>query len=132
MEIKGTIERLLPVQQGLSKSSGQPWQSREFIIRLDEGSEQYPRRILVKAFTKAVEALGNAREGQHGTFNIDFNVREYNGRYYNDVSLYTVAIDMPSGMQQVGPTAEARVQNIAQQMQQPLPPATGNEVELPF
>lgn len=129
MEIKGTIEKILPMVEGVSKSSGQPWQSREIIIRLNEGVAEYPRRILVKGFTKHMAAISMLREGMAVRAQVDFGVREYNGRYYMDASLYT--IEQEGAQQAPQPMAQPAPQPAPQFAPQPLPPQSGMEA-LPF
>lgn len=45
MEIKGKVLTLFPVKEGVGKTSGTPWKSREFVI---ETQDQYPKRICLQ------------------------------------------------------------------------------------
>ena len=40
MEITGIIKKIYPLQQGTSKSTGQPWKSMEFLL---ETEDRYPQ-----------------------------------------------------------------------------------------
>ena len=52
MEIKGKVLTLFPVKEGVGKTSGTPWKSREFVI---ETQDQYPKRICLQVMNAGRE-----------------------------------------------------------------------------
>ena len=95
MEVTGTIVNVLPKQSGTSKA-GKAWEKQEFIL---EVPGQYPKRILFATLgtEKIQRILPNLVQGQVRTVFFDIDCREFNGKYYNDVSAYSV--QMPRAQQ---------------------------------
>lgn len=88
MEVTGTIVNVLPKQSGTSKA-GKAWEKQEFIL---EVPGQYPKRILFATLgiEKIQRIAPNLIQGQVRTVFFDIDCREFNGKYYNDVSAYSV------------------------------------------
>lgn len=81
MEIQGKIISILPLQQGISKSNGNEWQSQEYVI---ETQEQYPRKCCFKVFGKDKIEQFNIMTGEVLRISFDIDAHEYNGRWYNN------------------------------------------------
>ncbi len=87
MDIIGKVIQILPLQEGTSSRTGNPWQLKTFII---ETIESYPRRV-------AIELFGSQRI-QDNPFNVDeivtvsfeLDSREFNGRWYTSVRAWKV------------------------------------------
>lgn len=83
MEIKGKVVANLGVQKGTSKA-GNEWSKATVVI---EYGDQYPKKV-------ALDNLKNAEEftkltvGTEGTFHIEVESREFNGRWYTSVNCY--------------------------------------------
>lgn len=95
MEVTGTIVNVLPKQSGTSKT-GKAWEKQEFIL---EVPGQYPKHILFATLgtEKIQRIMPNLIQGQVRTVFFDIDCREFNGKYYNDVSAYSV--QMPRAQQ---------------------------------
>lgn len=78
----------MPTQNGTSQS-GKAWQKREFIIEETVGN--YPNSMVITAFGDRVEKLNTVRVGDRVTARFDTQAREYNGRYFNNITLYDFA-----------------------------------------
>ena len=98
MEITGVIKAILPVQSGTSKS-GNVWQKADFVIEEEGGN--YPNSMVITAFGERVEKLNTVRVGDRVTARFDTQAREYNGRYFNNITLYDFA--QPQQAQQAQP-----------------------------
>ena len=125
MEITGVVKSVMPTQTGTSKS-GKAWQKREFIIEETVGN--YPNSLVITAFGDRVEKLNTLRVGDYVTARFDTQVREYNGRAFNNITLYDIT--QPQAQAQPQPQAYigAPQQAMPQQYQaapaqpyQPLP-----------
>lgn len=89
MEITGILVKKLSEREGVSKSTGNPWKTAEFLF---EVPGQYPRHI---AFS-----LRDGQTGRIATFDamvgktviVSFGIdaREHEGRWYNEVGAYGV------------------------------------------
>ena len=77
----------MPTQNGTSQS-GKAWQKREFIIEETVGN--YPNSLVITAFGDRVEKLSTLRVGDCVTARFDTQVREYNGRAFNNITLYDI------------------------------------------
>ena len=87
MEITGVVKSVMPTQTGTSQS-GKAWQKREFIIEETVGN--YPNSLVITAFGDRVEKLNTLRVGDCVTARFDTQVREYNGRAFNNITLYDI------------------------------------------
>ena len=60
MEIKGKVLTLFPVKEGVGKTSGTPWKSREFVI---ETQDQYPKRICLQVMNDNMDRFPMEEHG---------------------------------------------------------------------
>lgn len=77
----------MQTQTGTSQS-GKAWQKSEFIIEETVGN--YPNSLVITAFGDRVEKLNTLRVGDYVTARFDTQVREYNGRAFNNITLYDI------------------------------------------
>ena len=115
----------MPTQTGTSQS-GKAWQKREFIIEETVGN--YPNSLVITAFGDRVEKLNTLRVGDYVTARFDTQVREYNGRAFNNSTLYDITQPQSQAQQQQQAYMGAPQQAIPQQYQaapaqpyQPMP-----------
>ncbi len=86
MEIKGRIVQILPLQSGVSQSSGREWKKQEYIL---ETGEQYPRKVCFQLFGDRVDQFPMS-VGDEVVVSCDIESREYNGRWYTNVSAWKI------------------------------------------
>lgn len=91
MEIIGKIIEALPVQEGVAKSTGKPWKKRLYIL---ETQETYPRKVAVTVFgvDRVNQYESMLTPGVNVTASVDVESREFNGRWYTDVSAWKFEI----------------------------------------
>lgn len=82
MKLTAQIVDRLPIQTGISKT-GNPWSKSTLIV---ETIEQYPRKVAISNMKKADEFAGL----DTGIYDFDISVesREFNGRWYTEVSCW--------------------------------------------
>lgn len=73
MEIKGKVLTLFPVKEGVGKTSGTPWKSREFVI---ETQDQYPKRICLQVMNDNMDRFP-MEEGMEVSVKFDISAREW-------------------------------------------------------
>ena len=95
MEIDGKIILDLGLQSGVSKAGNQ-WKKKEWVL---ETFGQYPRKVKFHAFGDRVDTL-DIQVGNSYTLSVDIESREFNERWYTDVSCYAARPYQPGGMQQ--------------------------------
>ncbi len=84
MELEGKIILDLPLQSGTSKA-GNPWKKKEWVL---ETFGNYPKKVKIQAFGDRVDNL-RIEPGKDYRLGIDIESREFNGRWYTDVSVYS-------------------------------------------
>lgn len=113
----------MPTQTGTSQS-GKAWQKREFIIEETVGN--YPNSLVITAFGDRVEKLNTLRVGDYVTARFDTQAREYNGRVFNNITLYDITQPQAQEQQQpqayMGAPAQAMPQQYKAAPAQPYQP----------
>ena len=105
MEFTGRIMKVLPPRSGVSKA-GKEWKTQQFIFEYFENpSDRYSDKVVIETFdTNIMEQLE-----ENATVRIGFGHRyeEYNGKYYNRLTMYKFErLDHTTAMKPE-PTAEA-------------------------
>lgn len=87
MEIVGKVISVLPLQQGVSARTNNPWSIKTFII---ETQENFPRKVAVEIFGDQRIADNPCEVDQIVTVSFDLESREFNGRWYTSVRAWKV------------------------------------------
>ncbi|MDE6080538.1 MAG: DUF3127 domain-containing protein [Duncaniella sp.] len=82
MEIVGKIIAALPEISGVSASSGKAWKKREYVL---ETMETYPKKVFFNFWGERADQYP-LNVGEVVRLSFDINSREYNGRWYVDIS----------------------------------------------
>lgn len=87
MEIVGKIIQALPIQQGTSTKTGNPWKIASYVL---ETQEQYPRKVCFEIFGE--ERINNnpCKVDDVVTVSFDIESREFNGRWYTSIRAWKV------------------------------------------
>ena len=129
MEIVGKVVQLGTLTEGNSPRG--PWKKQELII---ETLEQFPKKICLMCWNERVNDANSFFVGQTIKAQIRIESREFNGKWYTDVTAFRLDIDQPTAQ----PAAQPMNQMPPQMPQQPLPPmnedyfASDNSDDLPF
>ena len=92
VDIKCKLLDKLAVQNGTSARG--PWSKQDFIV---ETLEQYPRKICMNVWGQdKVNELTQYNAGEVLTVSVNIESREFNGRWYTDVSAWRIE---PAGAQ---------------------------------
>lgn len=84
MEIKGKIIADLPEVGGVSKA-GNNWKKKEWVL---ETFSQYPKKVKFTVFGEDRMARNQFEVGKDYSINVDIESREFNGRWYTDVTVF--------------------------------------------
>ena len=115
MKVQGKVIALLDERSGISQRTGQEWKSLPFILEFfDDGERRFADRMQLETFdTKEMDLLRkvvayneNNRPQIEVAVTVGHNVREYQGRHYNDLRTYRV--ELPDGV--MLPTEPAQAQ----------------------
>lgn len=88
MQVRGRIISQLPLQSGVSKA-GNTWEKATVVI---ETLDQYPKKIAMSNMKRAQE-LASIPVGTTAVFDIGIESREYNGRWYTEVTCWGWAVE---------------------------------------
>lgn len=96
MEFEGTLVKELPLESGVSNSTGKEWRKKTWVFETQSGS--FTNNIAVTAFGDRIDNL-RFEMGKRYIVSIDVNSREYNGRWYTDIRAYSYrpADEVPAG-----------------------------------
>ena len=122
MEISGKIIQVLDLQQGTSKA-GNAWKKQEYVL---ETHDTYPKKVKFDFFGERVDQYPLSL-GDEVTVSFDLESREFNGRWYTDVSAWRIE---PAGSQ-------PQTYNQAPAQSAPMPveedlPAGFDDGDMPF
>lgn len=144
MEQQGRIIKVCELRKGVSRTSGNPWASQDYVL---ETHDQYPRRMMFNVYGEDKINSFNIKEGEELNVSFDINAREFNGRWYNDIRAWRVervqpgqAAPAPAAASQPFPqsaatqpfTQPAAVQAAVQPTAAPSAPMGDPESDLPF
>lgn len=89
MKLRGRVDRVLPEQSGVSKS-GKAWRKRTVVLTYDVSNMNYPKSVVFDVVGDRIEKY-NFEAGADYEIDVDFEVREWNGRYFQQVGVYGAA-----------------------------------------
>ena len=102
MEFKGRIYKVLETTSGTSRD-GKEWQKQEFIFEFFEhDTDRYSDKVVLSVMNDRIREY-DLHEGDDVMIGFGHSVREYNGRWFNDIRLYMLekAAKMPVFEEQV-------------------------------
>lgn len=116
MEIKGKVVANLGVQKGTSKA-GNEWSKATVVV---EYGDQYPKKIALDNMKNA-DSFGALEVGTEGTFHIEVESREFNGRWYTSVNCWKWETTQQAPSQPVQQPVYQQAQAPKDDMGDPLP-----------
>lgn len=87
MELSGKIIAVLPAQSGVSKNTGKPWMTQQFVIETDG---KYPKKVPFEIFGEDKIKQFNLQVGDEVTIQFDLEGSEFNEKWYVRVKCYNV------------------------------------------
>lgn len=94
MDFIGKVTDVLPVEEGVSARTGNPWKKKSWVA---ETFGQYPKKVKMDAMNANADSLV-IEAGKVYNFSIDVESREYNGRWYSDIRVYRAVETVAPGM----------------------------------
>lgn len=111
IEIYGKIIAVMPEYGGVSKTTGNAWKSRGYVL---ETLDRVPRKIAFDVIGEERIANLNIKEGETMKVFLDFDAFEHNGRYFNKFKAWKVDRSVDKTEDKQGNVAD-------KQLQAPLP-----------
>ena len=95
MEFQGRIAKVLPMRQGTSTRTGNEWYAQPFVFEYFESDfDRYADRVLLEAFSD--DDIEKVQEGRECKISFYHEVREYEGRTYNNIRLHRISPVTPA------------------------------------
>lgn len=90
LKLFGKVVYIGQVENGISKN-GNEWKKMYYIV--EETTTQYPKRAMFALFNGRVDdAIKMLAIGAEVTTSFDISAREWNGKYYNDVTAWRIEL----------------------------------------
>ena len=104
MEFTGRIQKLLPIRTG-KKQDGSEWQSQEFIFEyFEHDSDRWSDKVVLTLMGDRIKEA-DLHEGDEVKIGFGHSVREWNGRWFNELRVYK--LEKVSKTTQASPEAQA-------------------------
>lgn len=84
MELKGKVVDILPEEKGQGRNG--EWRKQSYIF---ETQEQYPKKVCAEVWGDKIDGF-NIKQGEELTAKINIDSREYNGKWYTNVKIWSV------------------------------------------
>ena len=124
MIFQGRIKQVLPMRSGTSQKTGNEWKALPFIFEYFENpSDRYADTVVLE--TLDTNIIPHIKEGMEVKIGFGHHASEYDGKYYNNLRMYSIESvkiqpqQQPDAQQQQQPAAQQQQQPAAQQQQQP-------------
>lgn len=104
MEFQGRIQKLLPIRTG-EKQDGSEWQSQEFVFEyFEHDSDRWSDKVVLTLMGDRIKEA-DLHEGDEVKVGFGHSVREWNGRWFNELRVYK--LEKVSKTTQPAPEAQA-------------------------
>ena len=101
IKLTGRIAEVMPVVEGISDRTGNPWKSQEYLFEYFAWSgAKYANRMVARVFGEDDIAKFNLKQGEEVTLTIRFdaNKSKDGSRWFNEIRISNV--ERPQGTQQ--------------------------------
>lgn len=126
MPIKGKIIHIGASYNGTRKSDGQPWKKQEFVM---ETVGQYPKKVAFSLMNDKIDKAA-IQMGDYLEIEVDAQSREYNGKWYTELTAWKVYKPGNAGMSNPNVYQQQPPQGYQQPQYQPSPSI--NDSDIPF
>lgn len=116
MDIVGKIIQVLPLQEGVSARTGNPWKIQAYVL---ETQEQYPRKVCFEVFGEDRIKNNACNVDDVVTVSFDIESREVNGRWYTSIRAWRVQQGVVEAAPAAAPVPAAAPAPAAAQMANP-------------
>ena len=88
MQISGKVIKVLPVEQGVGKSSGKEWKKQTFVLSVFFSDNERESQVPLTLWGDKCDNTPKVGDQVHVDF--DINGREYGGRWYVELKAWRV------------------------------------------
>ena len=127
IKLTGRIAEVMPVVEGISDRTGNPWKSQEYLFEYFAWSgAKYANRMVARVFGEDDIAKYNLKQGEEVTLTIRFdaNKSKDGSRWFNEIRISNV--ERPQAAQQPAQAAQQPAQATQQATQAANTPQVNN------
>ncbi len=89
MKFQGRVKQILPARSGVSQKTGNEWKALPFIFEYYENdTDRFPDSVVLETYDTNV--IDNLKEGMEIVVGFGHRTREYEGRWYNELRIYSL------------------------------------------
>lgn len=89
MIFQGRIKQVLPMRSGTSQKTGNEWKALPFIFEYFENpSDRYADTVVLE--TLDTNIIPHIKEGMEVKIGFGHHASEYDGKYYNNLRMYSI------------------------------------------
>ena len=89
MKFQGRVKKILPARSGVSQKTGNEWKALPFIFEYYENdTDRFPDSVVLETYDTNV--IDNLKEGMEIVVGFGHRTREYEGRWYNELRIYSL------------------------------------------
>ena len=111
IKLTGRIAEVMPVVEGISERTGNPWKSQEYLFEYFAWSgARFANRMVARVFGEEDIAKFNLKQGEEVTLTIRFdaNKSKDGSRWFNEIRINNV--ERPQGTQSTQPPAQPQIE----------------------
>ena len=116
MKITGKIIDVLEELSGIAKKSGNKYKIARYIL---ETSGQYPQKVFFEVFGNTNINSFDIKKGENVTILCDIDAHEYNGKWYNQISVLDVERPTDTPPCQIPPRPEIKGFWVSDDLEEP-------------
>ena len=87
-KVTGKIEQVLDYKSGVGANSGKAWSKQGFLLAYKRGEHEYDAKLAFDVWGDERIKEFALKVGDVVTLTLDIASREYNGRWYTDITAY--------------------------------------------
>ena len=89
MKFQGRVKQILPLRSGISQKTGNEWKALPFIFEYYENeTDRFPDSVVLETYDTKV--IDNLKEGMEIVVGFGHRTREFEGRWYNELRIYSL------------------------------------------
>lgn len=132
MKFQGRVKQILPARSGVSQKTGNEWKALPFIFEYYENdTDRFPDSVVLETYDTKV--IDNLKEGMEIVVGFGHRTREYEGRWYNELRIYSLESAARASQRPAAASEQPQPGNGPQSAQQAAEsPKNGADDDLPF
>lgn len=131
MKFQGRVKQILPARSGVSQRTGNEWKALPFIFEYYENdADRFPDTVVLETYDTKV--IDNLKEGMEIVVGFGHRTREYEGRFYNELKIYSLESVARASQQPAAASESPQPNNNPPGFENPVTSPKNDDDDLPF